>query len=187
MPATAMPATARPARASVRPAVLMLAAALTGAAGCGEQGPPAETSSETVANQLAGMRIEPGLWALTSEVVEVRAPGLPIEVRRRMIGPRRQIRHCITPAEAERPEANFLAGRDGSECRYRDFSVENGRMRGEMVCPDATARMEGRYAPAAYDLRMAMESVMPDGETRMNLEIRARGRRIGDCQEGEQE
>ncbi|WP_162806544.1 DUF3617 domain-containing protein [Sphingosinicella terrae] len=168
----------------MRPAAPFLIAALIATGGCGDRADPSDMSAEQVADQLAGMRIEPGLWELTSEVVEVSAPGLPREVRNRMIGPRRQMRHCITPAQAERPEANFLAVRADSDCAYRRFTVENGRMRGEMTCPDAQAQMDGRYGPEGYDLRMVMESPMPEGEVRMTLQIRARGRRIGACEEG---
>ncbi|MGZ8337292.1 MAG: DUF3617 domain-containing protein [Allosphingosinicella sp.] len=42
--------------------------------------------------------------------------------------------------------------------------------------------MTGRYGPRAYDLRMDMESPMPDGAT-MTLQVRTQGRRIGDCTE----
>ena len=135
---------------------------------------------EEVAGELAAMRIEPGLWELTSEVVEVSAPDLPREVRNRMVGPRARLRNCITPEQASRPGANFLAMRADSECAYRDFTVRDGEMRGTMTCPGATARMAGRYGAESYALGMEMESPMPGGAT-MTLQVRARGRRIGDC------
>lgn len=141
-------------------------------------------TSEEVAAELAAMRIEPGLWELSSEVVDVRAPDLPHEVRQRMIGPRSRLRHCITPEQAERPDANFLAARAGSECVYRGFTAEGGEISGRMVCPDAVAHMRGRYGPQAYDMRMEMASPMGGGAT-MTLELRSRGRRIGECGEDE--
>jgi len=139
-------------------------------------------SAEAVAEELADLRIEPGLWELTSAVIDVRAADLPVEVRRRMIGPRSRMRHCITPEQAERPSANFLAVRSDSACVYRDFTFEGGRLRGAMSCPGATARMDGRYGPRGYDMRMEMASPMPSGG-RMTLQVRAQGRRIGDCEE----
>lgn len=137
-------------------------------------------SVEEVADQLSNMRIEPGLWELTSEVLEVRAPDLPREVRNRMVGPRSRLRHCITPGQAARPSANFLAGRPDRGCVYRDFSAQDGRVSGTMTCPDAHTRMDGRYGPQAYDMRMEMESPVAGGAV-MILELRARGRRIGAC------
>lgn len=139
-----------------------------------------------MAAQLAGLAIEPGLWESTSAVIGVSAPNLPIEVRRRMIGPRPSARNCITPEQAARPGANFIAARAGSDCSYRDFSMHSGQFRGAMTCPDPSlprpteATMEGRYGPRSYALSMRMETPMPDGAT-MILEVRGNGRRIGDC------
>ncbi len=161
----------------------MLFAALPAVAACGDR-PERNMSAEQVAGQLAGMEIAPGLWEISSEVVEVRAPDLPREVRNRMVGPRTRLRHCITPEQAARPSANFLAARRDAGCAYRNFSVQGGRLEGAMTCPDATATMTGRYGPQAYDMRMEMESPLPGGAV-MALDVRARGRRIGDCPEGE--
>ena len=151
------------------------------AAGCGEP-PDNNMTVEEVADQLSNMRIEPGLWELTSEVIDVRAPNLPREVRNRMVGPRSRLRHCITPEQAARPSANFLAAR--GDCTYRDFTVQDGRVRGAMSCPDATAVMDGRYGPQAYDMGMEMQSPIPGGAV-MTLQLRAKGRRLGACEEGE--
>lgn len=164
-----------------RAAAAGLAAACLAAAGCGER-PPENMSAEEVAGQLGAMRIDPGLWELSSDVVDVRGPDLPVEIRNRMIGPRRRLRHCISPEQAARPGANFLAMRSDDACVYRDFSLEGERMRGMMICPDATAVMDGRYGPRAYDLRMEMTSPIPGGAT-MTLKLRAQGRRVGDCEE----
>ena len=139
-------------------------------------------TAEEVAGELSGLRIQPGMWQLASEVTDVQAPNLPIEVRNRMIGPRSRMRHCITAEQAAQPSANFLAMRADSECVYRDFTLENGRLRGTMLCPGAAARMEGRYAPDGYQTRMEMRSRMPGGAV-MILQIRSQGRRIGECEE----
>lgn len=163
---------------------LILAAFCLAVAACGQPREARNMTDEEVAGQLQAMRIEPGLWELSSEVTDVSAPDLPHEVRQGMIGPRSRTRHCITPAQAERPSANFLAGRAESECSYRDFRVGDGRIEGAMNCPDATARMRGSYGPAGYDMRMEMTSPMSDGAT-MELVVRSRGRRIGECQENE--
>ena len=168
----------------MRPAAILIAGILLVAPGCGDEPAGRNMSAEEVAGELADLRIEPGLWELTSEVTDVRAPDLPLEVRNRMIGPRSRMRHCITPEQAEEPSANFLAVRSDSACVYRDVTLVEGRLRGAMACPGATARMDGRYGAQAYMMRMEMESPMPGGAS-MVLAVRARGRRIGDCPEGE--
>ncbi len=161
-----------------------LLAGLLAAAGCGEEERPREMNAADVAAELAELRIEPGLWELTSEVTEVRAPDLPLEVRNRMVGPRSRMRHCISAEQAEQPSANFLAMRSDGACAYQDVSLVDGRLRGAMSCPGATARMDGHYGSRGYEMRMEMQSPMPGGAS-MTLEVRARGRRIGECEGGE--
>ena len=163
--------------------VTLLAFVCLATGGCGEQEEARNMSVEEVADELANMRIEPGLWELTSEVVEVRAPDLPREVRNRMVGPRSRLRNCITPQQAERPSANFLAARSDNDCRYRGFSVRDGQLNGTMICPEVTATMAGRYGPRAYSTDMEMASPVQGGGT-MKIEVRTRGRRIGECDAG---
>jgi hypothetical protein len=156
---------------------------LVALAACGGDEEPRNMTADEVAAELADIRIEPGLWELRSAVTDVRAQNLPREVRSRMIGPRSRLRHCITPEQAQSPNANFLAMRADSACVYRDFSYADGRLSGTMTCPGTVARMEGRYRADRYETRMEMQSPMPGGAT-MILQIRAMGRRIGECEEG---
>ncbi len=160
----------------------MLAA--TALNGCNREDAPRNLSAEEVAGQLQAMRIEPGLWIVTSEIEDVRAPDLPVQVRARMLGPRSGLRHCITPAQAAQPASVFLAGQDERPCRYTDFRVENGRVEGTMSCPGMDARMEGDYRPDAFEMRFSMTSPLPDG-AQMTIESRTRGQRLGPCEEEE--
>ena len=137
-------------------------------------------SANDVALELDQIRIEPGLWALSSEIVDVSGPDLPRELRNRMVGPRSRIRHCITPDQAANPSASFLAARSDGQCRYRRHSVRDGIIEGEMDCPGASARMDGRFTPDAYRMNLHMESPIADGAV-MRIEVVARGRRIGEC------
>ncbi len=169
-----------------RTGALLTFIVLATAASCGERPESRNMSSNDVAGALAEVRIEPGLWEVRSAVIDVSAPNLPVDVRRRMVGPRRGLRNCVTPAQAARPGANFLAGRRSRDCSYRDFAMANGRLQGTMTCPDVAVTMDGRYGPQAFDLRMMMTSRMPDGAT-MRVDVATRGRRIGRCEEGESE
>lgn len=164
----------------------LAAAAALAVAGCGGAPDPPGMSDAEVAAELANMRIAPGLWELASEVRDVRGPDLPHEVRSRMIGPRGRMRHCITPMQAERPSANFLAARPASDCVYRGFAVRDGAIAGEMSCPDVAATMRGRYGPESYEMLMEMTSPVPGGAS-MTLEVRSYGRRVGECSEGDGE
>ena len=169
-------------------AVLGLAATL---AACSDEAPEAGNMSvNEVAAELANVRINPGYWESTSEVLNVTAPNLPREVQSRMKGPPQSSRHCISEEQAARPDANFLATQRDN-CAYRDFAMREGRIQGTMVCSggempgEATAVMSGRYDPDSYDMRMRMEMDGPAGAT-MIIETRASGRRVGDCPEVEE-
>lgn len=154
--------------------------------GCGGED-TRNMSANQVAATLADVPIAPGAWEIASEVVHVAALNLPIEVRDRMIGGRPALRSCVTPEQAARPNARFLAAGD-NDCTYADFTMRDGRMTGTMRCPDpnggaTVARMEGDYRREAYVLRMTIETPMPDGAV-MRVQTRTMGRRIGACPAG---
>ena len=112
---------------------------------------------------------------------------MPPEALRQMVGQNTSVSNCVTPEQAARPSANFLAAQKDSNCTYRDFSMKSGRMTGTMSCAapgmpgSMVMTMEGSYRPTSYEMKMDMQSSgMPGG---MNMKIRARttGKRIGDC------
>lgn len=154
---------------------------------CGE--PDAQNmSANQVAAELSDMTIAPGEWEVASEVLRVSAPNLPIQARDRMIGPRARIRSCVTPEQAARPDARFLAGQSQRGCGYADFAMADGRMTGTMHCPEpgggtTVARMTGDYRRDRYALAMTIETPMPDGAM-IRIETRTLGRRVGDCPAG---
>lgn len=166
--------------------------ALAGAlilAGCGDQAPQGrDMSAEEVASELSGLQIQPGLWETSSEIVSADAPGMPREMLAGMRGQRNATRHCITPEQAARPDANFLAQQEQGNCTYRDFSMADGRMRGTMTCGadgsegQMTMAMDGDYGPERYDLTMDMTTAGLPGGGEMRIEARTSGRRIGDCE-----
>ncbi len=164
---------------------LALLTLLALASACGGTPEPRNMSTDEVAGTLEQISIEPGLWEVASAITDVRGPNLPYDARRRMVGPRATVRHCIRPEQAQRPSAGFLAGRDDDRCEYRDFSMQGGLLRGTMSCAGdrggtVDTEMLGRYGPEGYVLRMEMHNPMPDG-SRMRVIIVNRGRRVGNC------
>ena len=174
------------AAAAFKGAAAMLALLLTACGGGAE--PPANVSENEVARKLAQVRIDPGLWERTSAIVDVEAQAAPRELVSRMMQRRGSSRHCITPEQTARPDANFIAGREGAQCVSRSFSMQNGRIAGEMACTDPesggqwTARMQGSYTPAGYELEMIMEMPNPWDPGQMLITSRTQGRRIGPCE-----
>ena len=157
------------------------------AGACGGTGPPPNLSRDQVAEQLAQLRVDPGLWERVTAVVDVSAQSAPRELVSQMVRPRSSIRHCITPEQAARPNANFMAAGEGARCVSRSFLMEAGRMSGEMACTDPrsggqwTARMQGRYTTTSYDLQLIMEMPNPWDPGQMLITSRTQGRRLGPC------
>jgi hypothetical protein len=173
---------------------LWAAASLFAVAACSggdeEAGENVSTDRNAVAADLARVEVRPGLWEVRSEVLSATQPGMPVELAERMKGPRGAARHCITPAQAARPDAAFLAGRRSGRCSYSDFAMRGGRIAGSMVCraadgAETRARMSGTYTPEAFDTRMDMETPGFGGAT-LAVVVRQSGRRVGECgSEGE--
>ena len=190
-----LPATTRrrPSKAMRRPRI-WAGAFLFAVAGCGggedEAGDNAATDGNAVAADLARVEVRPGLWEVSSEVLSATQPGMPVELAERMKGPRAAARHCITPAQAARPDAAFLAGRRSGQCSYSDFAMRGGRIAGNMAChaadgAETRARMSGTYTPEAFDMRMDMETA-GFGNGTLAVVVRQSGRRVGECgSEGE--
>src|SRR3546814_18556128 len=65
----------------------------------------------------------PVAWEATNEIVSVSAPGVPAEALSQMIGQKTTARNCITPEQAAKPNANFLAVQENSNCTYQDWSM----------------------------------------------------------------
>jgi len=164
------------------PALLLLAAC-----GGSAEEKPREMSAQDVAKQLSGVKIEPGQWEATNVIVSASGPGLPADVLQRMVGRKTVKSNCVTPEQAARPQANFLAAQENSDCTYQDFKMAGGKMSGRMTCSGGelpgkvVMAMNGDYGPQSYDMNMSMTTAgLPGG---MALEIKARttGRRVGDC------
>jgi hypothetical protein len=148
-----------------------------------------EMTAEEVAAELAKIQIEPGRWETSREIVRVEAPGMPQEIVAGLRGRTDTAEQCITPDQAERPSANFLAGQQGSECSYRDFSMEGARLRGTAICSGGelqgtrTVTMDGVYRPDSYDVRVQVVATeIADGAS-MTMEARQTGQRSGECDE----
>lgn len=153
------------------------------ACGSGEEG---EQSAEEVAEVMSALKMRPGHWEATNEVISANAPGIPPEALQAMVGNKSTRGKCVPPEEAARPSASFLAGQKGSDCTYRDFSAADGRMRGIMNCAmpgmpgRAVIKIDGKFSPVAYDMNTDMEAAMP-GDAKMIVKARTTGRRTGEC------
>ncbi|HEV2080328.1 MAG TPA: DUF3617 domain-containing protein [Allosphingosinicella sp.] len=147
-------------------------------------------SEEDVAAQLAKVKVEPGQWEAETEIVSAKG-ALPQEALQQMTGKRTSTSNCITPQQAERPSANFLAAQQNSDCTYQDFRMEGGKLSGRMTCSggqmlgDMVTVMNGDYGPQSYDMTMQMETPGLPGGDKILITARTRGKRVGECKQGE--
>ncbi len=170
--------------------LLLSAVALLALVSCNGQesgGGGGNMSAEQVAEELKEMKIEPGQWEATNEIVQVNAPGVPGDTLKSLVGQKTTVSNCITPEQAAKPSANFLAAQQNNNCTYQDWQMNGGRMTGKMTCEGGQMpgkvlmTMSGNYGSTAYDLDMDMQtSGLPGGMT-MNIKAKTSGRRVGEC------
>jgi hypothetical protein len=144
-------------------------------------------SAEEVAEKLKDMKIEPGQWEATNEILSATAPGVPADALKTMVGQKSTVSNCITPEQAAKPSANFLAAQQSNNCTYQAWDMNNGKMTGTMTCEGAgmpgkvIMTMNGDYGPKAYDLNMDMNTTGLPGGMTMNIKAKTTGRRVGEC------
>ena len=169
---------------------LLCTAALLLLAGCDwmvQKPQNQDMTAEEVAGELSTMKIEPGEWEATNEIVSASAPGVPDDALGQMIGQKTTVRNCITPEQAAKPSANFLAAQQSSNCTYPAWRMEDGRMTGTMTCQGGDTpgtvvmKMAGDYGPAAYNLDMDMNTTGLPGGLTMTIKAKTTGRRVGEC------
>ncbi len=166
---------------------LIFCVAALAIASCGNSGKGGQQTAEEVAEEMSALKLEPGQWEATTEILSANAPGLPPEALRQMVGQKQTVSNCVTPEQAAKPSANFLAGQKNSDCAYQDFSMDGGRMNGTMTCTgsempgEMVMNMEGSYNPRSYDMNMSMEAEGMPGGMDMIVKARTTGRRIGSC------
>lgn len=155
-------------------------------AGCGSGEGPDDLSEDEVADRLASVQLTPGRWETSTEVVSAGGP-LPKAAVDRLVGRRSSGSSCITPEQAERPSATFLAAQQGADCAYHSFEVSGGRLAASMTCAGGSlpARMRtdmrGAYGSSGYDLTLDMRATGYAPGDGLEIRTRSVGRRTGDC------
>ncbi|MDX3910268.1 MAG: DUF3617 domain-containing protein [Sphingobium sp.] len=163
--------------------------------GCDKTAETGPMTAEQVADKMDSVKLEPGQWEATQEIVDVQMTGLPegspAGAMKQMIGQKNTVKHCITPEQAAKPGADFLAAQKDAKCTYADMDMNNGTINGAMTCsapgnPKAVMKMtlQGTYQPASYAVAMEMQSEGMQQGMGMTMKIKSQGKRIGDCPAG---
>jgi hypothetical protein len=138
----------------------------------------ARAAAETVADPNM---LKPGRWETKTMITSL--GGATSEARQQANGKESALDQCLPEKEARRPDANFFAGGDGSECQYTSFTMRNGRLDARMSCTvtpgTMTVSLAGSYTPTTYALRATASTSGTSGAAATNAELS--GTWIGPC------
>jgi hypothetical protein len=137
-----------------------------------------EAAAETVPDSSM---LKPGRWETKTLVTSL--GGATPEARQQANGKESALDQCLPEKEARRPDANFFAGGDGSECEYTSFTMRDGRLDARMSCTvtpgTMTVSLAGSYTPTSYALdATASTSGTPGGSA---TDAKLSGTWIGPC------
>jgi Protein of unknown function (DUF3617) len=170
-----------------------LALALTALAACTQ--PQNQQQQASVADQndaradAVGAQADPnmlvaGRWETKTAIGSVSNSGLTEQGKREVAAQESALDQCLEPDEVRRPDANFFAGGDTSECEYTKFAMANGKLDAVMSCTATpgtiTMTLSGRYTPTRYSLSAsATTGGTPDAP--MTTTAKLNGTWLGPC------
>ena len=169
--------------------MLTAAAAVIALAGCGG----ADDGNGTAAAAGGGSDtiLEHGEWEMKTEVVDVKAEGMPPGLADAMKAQAASTtRTCMTPEEAKGPKGDIFAGM-GSNCKSENFRWSGGTIKGKTVCTGeggvgkSETEIDGTYSARSIDMTMKSQTAV-EGSS-MTMEMRLSGQRVGECPAGAEE
>jgi len=138
----------------------------------------------------SGVKLTPGEWEMTSEVVDLKVEGLPAGVPESALGqmrpPKTTVKSCLTPEDAANPNARMLTAQKDNRCTSTRANMSGGRIDIAMSCPapqgdgTMTLTMTGQYGASSYEMNGDMAVEGPNG-VHMTMKSHTTGRHIGDC------
>lgn len=176
--------------------LIVLAAAVSGLslASCGgaeeTADAPGGLSRDEVANRAEDIvRLEPGQYRSTAELVSIDIPGAPAQVlemmKQSMGGRGTTSEYCLTPEEAAKGYEEMAKNSAEGDCSFQRFDVDGRDIDAEMTCKspggeDARMRLAGTGTSTSSDMTMTMEMTIPE-MGKGTMVMRAKHERIGDC------
>ncbi|WP_025290666.1 DUF3617 domain-containing protein [Sphingomonas sanxanigenens] len=142
--------------------------------------------AEATKDKATTVKLKPGQWRTTAELVSIDVPGLPKEVADQIgqsAAKSSTTEDCVTQEEADKPQE--MLARDNGECRYDRFQMGGGKIDAVMRCKgteqpgEMQISMSGNYQPERYDV--AAEMVMTQQGKTITMRLKSRSERIGEC------
>ena len=163
-------------------------------AGCGESGGSVDaegdgtiTNEEVLAATADSASPKAGRWEVSSEIREIRIPGMPAgmeDMARGMFSDMfASTNYCLTQEQAEQDPEALWKDTQG-DCSWESFEKTGSRIDARAVCkgPDGgTSRMtmSGTHTPTSYSADNEMTLSSPQGEGVVKVHVE--GRHVGDC------
>ena len=128
--------------------------------------------------------LQPGRWETKTRIDYVDKAGLTDESRNQIQNQESALDQCLPETEARRPDANFFAGGDGSECEYKRFAMQRGSLDAVMSCTATPGSIElsvtGTYTRTRYSLdATAATTGVPGAPSRTTAKLE--GSWLGPC------
>lgn len=173
-------------------ALSLFAIAAVSLSGCGSSKDEVKAeneSAESVAAKVAASDIKPraGQWESTMKIEKLEMKGLPPEAASAMqkqMGMAQTFATCLTPEEAEKPNAGFFQGNKGTDCQYEKFSMAGGAIDAVLTCKQGGQSqhmtMKGKYAEDSYDIRITSDGEAQPGMP-MSMAMTISSKRTGEC------
>ena len=134
---------------------------------------------------------QPGEWEMKTEVVNVKAEGMPPGMAEGMKqSASSTTRTCMSAEDAKGPKGDLFTGDKSGNCKSEGFSWAGGKISGKTTCgTDSSGRtvmtMDGQYSPQSID--MTIKSATNVAGREVAMEMRMSGRRVGECSAGAKE
>ncbi|WP_380872992.1 hypothetical protein ACFB49_38830 [Sphingomonas sp. DBB INV C78] len=168
-------------------------------AACGKSGDEKAGKAEEVAApapKVAEIKLKPGAWDATTEIVSMEIAGLDPAMFKGNVGRKTEFKNCVTPEQAERPPADFFAHPDvkNGNCKSERFAMAGGKLDAEILCQAAQGQgaggpmrmtMAGNYGPDAYDMTVTMNGEGGPNGGAMKMVVRSSGKHVGDTCEAD--
>lgn len=151
-------------------------------AGCGEKAAPPPPVED------APVVMKAGEWAFTRTTTGYNTPTVTAEEYAAKVGKKAEAKACVQVNKDGKPDADALAGDEGSECTYaKDAILRNGRMIANLSCKAGKGAsellVEGNYTADSMTFGVSMTKTV-DGKPVLRTTHDLSSKRVGDCPAG---
>ena len=130
--------------------------------------------------------LQPGEWEISREVTRLVATDKGKPALDREVGDHTTFSHCLTAANAEKPDASLFAGIEGESCEYKNFYMSRGRINVSIACtpPDLGGQVmrtiDGKFTADSIEATASADTYF-GAYGDVSVSAKLTGRRIGEC------